>query len=274
MDDEKIEIIDCICSWYDLLGYGAPFVEANWNLHDERCKINVDRIENLKMLFHSSWSVEPLGTRLAFNDGFSSTIDVDVSSSEHYKKLLYFLEGIVKDFNSINHYDKKNGFPGIRGIITYGQRFAYDSCSQSYDVFSEKTISYFPTEFQMNTAFSKAFIIEESGNRANITGDNLYFDIAVYKFLEQSAKAIGFRPPEVFEQENEFLVKIYDPNGWFADLCVGKNKVVFGKSDKYSNRGIETILYKYKSLHSKIDDYAKDIAYQQACRYSKIEDVE
>ena len=70
------------------------------------------------------------------------------------------------------------------------------------------------------TAFSKAFIIEECGSRANITDDNLYFDIAVYKFLKQSAKVIGFLPPEVSEQENDLLVKIYDSNGWFADLCV------------------------------------------------------
>ena len=38
MDDESIEIKDCLCSWYDLLGYGAPFVEANWDLRDEQCK--------------------------------------------------------------------------------------------------------------------------------------------------------------------------------------------------------------------------------------------
>mgnify|MGYP001623665238 CR=1 FL=1 len=274
MNDEEIEIIDCICSWYDLLGYGTPFVEANWNLHDEQCKKNVDRMVNLNMLFHTSWSITPCGTRLAFNDGFASTIDIDVSSSEHYNHLLFFLEGAIKDFSSINHFDKEKGFPGIRGIITYGQRFSYDPCSQHYDVITKQTISYFPVEFQMNTAFSKAFILEESGSRANITGNNLYFDITVYKFLEQSANTIGFHPPEVFEQEDDFLVKIYDINGWFADLRVEKDEIVFGESTNYNNRGIKTTLYKYKSLHSKIDDYAKDVAYQQFCRYAKIEDDE
>lgn len=81
-------------------------------------------------------------------------------------------------------------------------------------------------------------------------------------------------PPQIVEQGNDFLVKIYDMNGWFADLCVERNGIVFGTSTKYNNRGIETVLYKYKSLYSKIDEYAKEAAYQQALRYSKMEDDE
>lgn len=274
MDDERVEIMDCVCSWYDLLGYGTPFVEAKWDLNDERCIINIDRIENIKMQFHCSYSAVPVGTRLAFNDGFASTIDICTSSIDHFKKLLFFLEGAIKDFEVISHYDIRKGFPGIRGIIACGQRFSYDSCSHSYDVLGEKTLAYFPLEFQMNTAFSKAFIIEESGSRANIAGNNLYFDIEIYKFLKRASEEIGCRPPQIVEQGNDFLVKIYDMKGWFADLCVERNGIVFGPSTKYNNRGIETVLYKYKSLYSKIDEYAKEAAYQQALRYSKMEDYE
>ena len=153
MDDKKINIIDCICSWYDFLAFSSPFIESNWNLYDKRCRKNLDR---LKMLSHTNWSIAPVGTRLIFNDGFASTIDVNILSSEHFNKLLYFLDGVVNDFDFINYNDREKGFPGIRGVITCGQRFVYDSCSQSYDIFSKKTISYFPVEFQMNTAFSKA----------------------------------------------------------------------------------------------------------------------
>ncbi len=43
---------------------------------------------------------------------------------------------------------------------------------------------YSPKEFQMNTAFSKAYIIETAGTKAGLTGTNLYIDEEFLKYLE------------------------------------------------------------------------------------------
>ena len=44
------EIIPCLCSWFDLLGYGKPFVDSKWNLSDEKCYNNFQRSRFLMSL--------------------------------------------------------------------------------------------------------------------------------------------------------------------------------------------------------------------------------
>lgn len=225
----------------------------------------------MRMGFTSSWSAKPVGTKLAFNDGFASTIDFDFSSSDIYQNALLFLEGVVKDFESISFNDKEFGFPGIRGIITYGQRFSYDYCNTSFDLSSQRTIAYFPSAFQMNTAFSKAYIIEESGSRANLCGNSLFFDVETYKALMYAAKILNYPLPTIEDKGSSIVVKVYDKDGWFADLIIESSPYHYGKSEKYDSRGIETELYKYISLYSRIDEIASIGAYYQNHRYSTID---
>ncbi|MBQ9552622.1 MAG: hypothetical protein IJU96_07640 [Clostridia bacterium] len=266
------EIKNCFCCWYDLLGYGKPFVDSHWNLNDERCRRNYERIKNVRTGFTSSWSAKPVGTRLTFNDGFASTIDFDLASADSYQDALIFLEGVINDFESINYYDKRIGFPGIRGIITFGQRFSYDSSNSSFDISSKRTIAYFPSEFQMNTAFSKAFIMEESGSRANLSGNYLFIDVEVYNTLVEAAKALNYPIPQIEAKDNRTLLKVFDKSGWFADLVIDSSPYLYGKSEKYNNRGIETKLYKYVSIHSRIDEIASEATYCQSIRYSRIDE--
>ena len=266
------EIKNCFCCWYDLLGYGNPFVDSHWNLNDERCRRNYERIKNVRTGFTSSWSAKPVGTRLTFNDGFASTIDFDLASADSYQDALIFLEGVINDFESINYYDKRIGFPGIRGIITFGQRFSYDSSNSSFDISSKRTIAYFPSEFQMNTAFSKAFIMEESGSRANLSGNYLFIDVEVYNTLVEAAKALNYPIPQIEAKDNRTLLKVFDKSGWFADLVIDSSPYLYGKSEKYNNRGIETKLYKYVSIHSRIDEIASEATYCQSIRYSRIDE--
>ena len=59
---------------------------------------------------------------------------------------------------------------------------------------------------------------------------------------------------------------------WFADLRVDPTPIEYGESKDYKNQGIETKLYRFKKMHSVIDDWAKEASYQQAVRYSKMEE--
>ena len=268
MEDQNIEIRECLCCWYDLLGYGTPFVNSKWDLHNDECRKNYSRIERLRLQFTSSWSVKPLGTKLAFNDGFASTIDINPITPETFHDALLFLEGIITDYGSLNSEDKREGFPGARGIITLGQRFSYDCCNSSYDLLSNRTTSYHPVEFQMNTAFSKAFLMEESGSRAGITGSNLYIDIEVFHYIAKAAREIGCQTPQIKTVGDELMVKIFAPGGWFADLEFECVPILYKESLEYKNRGIETMLYRFKHMHSIIDDWSKEVAYQEARPYS------
>lgn len=271
MDGQEFEIRDCLCCWYDLLGYGAPFVNSKWDLRNSLCKANYSRIVRLGMQFTSSWSAKPLGTKLAFNDGFASTLDVNPINCETFQDALVFLEGIIKDFTALNCVDQRQGFPGVRGVITLGQRFSYDYCNSSYDILTQRTTSYHPVEFQMNTAFSKAFLMEESGSRAGITGSNLYIDIEVYNYLVKAARETGCQIPQIKTEGEELMIQVFYSGGWFADLHFEHTPIPYKENPNYNNRGIETTLYRFKYFHSIIDDWAKEEAFQQARVYSMLE---
>lgn len=271
---ENIEIKDCLCCWCDLLGYGNAFVESGWNLRDSRCQKNFERIAKLGKQLTFTLAAKQVGTKLVFNDGFASTIDIVPLSKERYMDILYFIEGIIQDFQSLNITDKRNGFPGARSILTIGHRFSYDGCNHSYDLIQNRTTAYYPNEFQMNTAFSKAYIMEESGSNANISGSSLYIDCAVFDFLKKAALELKYEPPKFLKEQDCIVMKLYSPSGWFADIYFDADTIAYGKSSQYENRGIETTLYRYQKIHSIIDEIANEAAHQQAYRYSLMDDDE
>lgn len=273
MHEFETDIMNCICCWYDLLGYGKPFIDAKWDLSDNRCIENRVRISRISSKLTSSWTVKPLGTKMLLNDGFASTIDLE-PSQESFRDTLLFLEGIINDFNSINDNDAVKGeYPGMRGIITCGQRFSHSSFNTTYDITGNRTIAYHPAEFQMNTAFSKAFIMEEAGKAAGLDGPNLFIDASLFALLQEHAKALGYRSPNLLKKDTYNVVQVFDHSGWFADLMVDPTGIKFygDESDKDKRKGIDTSLYKYLGHHSRIDELAEISAQQTAIRASKSE---
>lgn len=266
------EVIPCLCSWFDLLGYGKPFVDSKWDLSDERCYNNFRRIEQVADVFTSGWATHSVGVRLSINDGYACTIDIGEDANE-ISSTYTFLEGAVQDFLAISDIDKRAGNPGVRGVITIGERFSHTLGNEAV-IFSGKTVSYYPSEFQMNTSFSKATIIEESGSRAGIIGSNLYIDKDVYGYLVFVAKHLGFQKPSTEIVGNNIIVHVYEPAGWFADITLDTQIVKYQQSENYSNRGIETELYRFISIHSKIDDLAMEAERQRAMMIKEMEKYE
>lgn len=271
MNGKYDEIINCICAWYDLLGYGKPFVESKWNMFDQKCIESIHRIKKLKSFFTSSWSVKPIGTKLSFNDGFAHVVDVD---SSNIKDLAIFFDGLLNDFDSINYNDQKEGFPGVRGVVSCGQRFIYDNCNISEDLSNNRTVVYYPKEFQMNSAFSKAFIMEEAGSRAGLKGPGLYLDIQIFSMFKKLLSENNHPMPTIKGSPNGLMIEINSKDGFLLKFEVENNPVIFSKEQcqKYDNRGIETTLYKYvpNSCHSYIDEIASASAYAQMQRLSQM----
>lgn len=268
---EKI-ITPCLCSWFDLLGYGKPFVDSKWNLSDEKCYNNFRRIEQVSHVFTNGWATHPVGVRLSINDGYACTIDIG-EDAKGIADTYTFLEGALQDFLAISSIDTRDGNPGVRGVITIGERFSHAFGNEAV-IAPGKTVSYFPAEFQMNTSFSKATIIEESGSRAGIIGSNLYIDKEIYDYLLFVAKYLGFQEPYIEIADNNIIVHIFEPRGWFADITLDSQAIKYQKSEKYNNRGIETELYRFISIHSKIDDMVREASWQRMQMVSKMMEAE
>lgn len=177
------KIVDNFCLWEDLLGFGSPLYKNNWNLENIEVENNLKRLEILQTdaLLPNDIFIDTIFT---LNDGYVRCSDMP---SDSLQMLLWIKDTIVK-FYRMNLTDKSYGYPGIRGVLSFGQRFVYaNQSSHSMGEFIQtteerrktlyqKNIVLAPLELQMNTAFSKAYIIEESGSRAGVKGPNLFID--------------------------------------------------------------------------------------------------
>lgn len=193
------DIIKSFCLWCDLLGYGAPFIESNWDLTTEKSLNNLNRINKLKECFKKT-NFFMAEKALMLNDGIIRNLDLVDSEYQSFSYISWF-ERTMMDFHIMNYIDKKNGFYGSRAVLTCGHRYMYmsDKTSADYYVqasqkkkdeyYSKHTVLYSPKEFQMNTAFSKAYIIESKGSSIGLSGANFYIDeeflIEFKKYLEE-----------------------------------------------------------------------------------------
>lgn len=277
MPNHLDEIVDSICFWCDMLGYGAPFVESGWNLHDYRCVRNFERLDQLHELFTTTASPHFVGTKLVFNDGFAHTMDCAPKSLNEYSRILSYLEGVFNDYDRMSYIETSSGFPGLRGVISCGHRYSRSRVNLTEVSPLDKVFAYYPHVFQMNTAFSKAFLMEESGSRANLKGPALYIDADVLRMLASCAHEVGAAPPKVSSEGKEMCVSAFyglEERSWFGDIRVFREPYPYGDSLQYENRGIVTTLYRYvdSSVRSRIDEYSRLGTFAQSVRVSRIDD--
>ena len=278
--EEKLKVTTSLCMWCDLLGYGTPFIKSKWRLNTNDAIKNLRRIEKLKFSLLQIYSY-PLERVLLLNDGFIRNIDaLNITMPQLY---LYWLGGILIGYYHINAQDCADGNPGARAVLTVGERFSYlsdmvtegditQATPERKAELSKNILVYSPKEFQMNTAFSKAYIMEESGSKAGLYGKYLYID---YDFLIAIENLMKNKPshyllidkpeidhePEVGEwvgyNINEEPVKFnFDFIGdseqfvWSVYHTVqGERELLFQlffdkQPVEYNNKGIETTIYR------------------------------
>jgi hypothetical protein len=272
--ETNFEIIECICSWYDLLGFGKPLVDSKWNLNDERCWTQLERINSIDLSYTNRFSSNHGTVNLSMNDGIISTFDIDRTKAGFKSQLVFVLDDLINEFESLNFRDTKAGFPGMRGILTFGHRYNYTHVESTVALINNKTIAYHPPEFQMNTAFSKAYIMESSGSKAGISGNNLYVDKHLldsieHLILDQKAETPEFRIESQLEDNfQKKYFSIYRNSNMLLKIEFDTNTV------KYDHQGINTTLFKFLKRESWQDQLAHEAAFRQAQRYAQMDNDE
>lgn len=265
-DVNKTQIIDCICCWYDLLGYGAPFADSQWDLHNEIAQKSIKRILQDAFPFSGMYSLQ-MGKRLHLNDGVISNHDIQIECEDPLNKVVSYLDAIVEDFNALNYFDQSYGYPGVRGVLTAGHRFAYENVNITEQV-EGNIVAYHPKEFQMNTAFSKAYIVEESGSRAGIKGNWMYIDRVIFDlFNKYSNQKYQYSWSEV-QSTDKITIEIHRNKQWLMSLDLDPEPI------QYDQRGIQTVFYKLISKHSYIDELFAESAHQDGIRYALMDQME
>ena len=249
--DNRYEIIDCICCWYDLLGFGAPFINSEWNLRDPICESNYTRLKTVGNTFNLNLNV--FGTTIYINDGIATTIDIGDNNVETINKAMYYLESVFLHFRWINAVEQDNGYPGARGVITCGHRMHYETTDIDVYGINGDIIAYHPIEFQMNTAFSKASIMEESGKASGLKGPNMFIDSLLFELLDERLKGIEGYSVEVIKDYSDRLKVIINANfEWFLRLYLDPEPII------YKNKGINTKIYRLLKYESYLDWYARN----------------
>lgn len=202
--NEDLQIHECVCSWTDLLGFGAIFRDS-WSPTKEQWSHAIDRVNRAYMQFCDNLSPTNELT-LALNDGI---VRVKCpNENDALNEIALWLCDLVKAHYKVNKSESKTNSPGARTIITAGQKVVYSSIEEvkqddlvldytrtrpGLSIFAEragnKTVVLNPGMLQMNVAFSKAYLLDEAGSRQGIWGPSMFFDESFFQYAKRLIQA-------------------------------------------------------------------------------------
>lgn len=187
-----------LCVWSDLLGFGEPFIENNWDLPDGAWNETAERLFKAQREF-IGYNTIP-SKILILNDGLGCVLSTD---NVPLNSIAFFIMSNMRAHMVINCQEKQIGLPGARSIMAYGDCIRYlppefhlddyvlpytrsnpNELSNIAKRTGNPTIVFSPREFQMNTAFSKAFLLDEAGHKYGIGGNNFYIDQSFFKYID------------------------------------------------------------------------------------------
>ncbi len=259
----EINTKDVICFWSDLLGFGNIFFERNWNLNSE----NQISIFNRLKTAHSEFLrlTIPHGEKsLILNDGLVKVGIVD--QLNHPDLIGLFLRGCIWTHMKINEKELESNLPGCRSIISFGQSIDYleeeikfddyvvnyskkdsDNLSSVASENGNPTLVYNPSAFQMNTAFSKAYILDSLGSKYGIENNKIYIEHSVLDFAKKLAKKFNFRFEENYD--NDMIQILVLKEKFFPSFGFE-----FDKEIDIAFKGWKTKVYRLKSFYPHDED--------------------
>ena len=196
---------DCFCCWSDFLGFGDSFEKGGWTFASEVCQENIHRLKSIWESYHDPSSA-PDDVALFLNDGMARVFDITEQTRDPKRILRWLVFACIYHMAS-SRTDGANGFAGARGVLSYGERVLLGEETKSLSdyligtadakgQFSRRVCVYSPKEFQLNLAFSRAYIIESSGKSAGLEHPSLYVDAAALNALEALVNNAAFEDLE------------------------------------------------------------------------------
>lgn len=220
----KMKTSNYLCMWSDLLGFGDMFFKNDWQLNETQKKEIYSRLQQAHntVLYYSS----PFNERnLILNDGIAKVFKVkkDFFAKTKLNEIGFFLRTAIQVHVNINHTEISNNLPGCRTVIAFGEGVQYlteevrfDDYVLNYTKPKGKKISdiakengnpiiiYNPIELQMNTAFSKAYLLENCGSKRGLDGNNLYIDESVINAI--CNMCIDEKIKWIYKEENDNIM--------------------------------------------------------------------
>ena len=274
----KLQTRNCFCMWSDLLGFGNLFVQNNWELNDDVRRQIYNRLEaaHSAVLYYSSWYER----NLILNDGIAKVFHPrsKFEDKNNILSISLFFRSCIELHLSISETEHEHNYPGCRSILAYGENIEYlaneirlDDYVMNYSKpqgaelsdFAQKAgnpvVIYNPKELQMNTAFSKAFLLDEGGSKAGLPGNIFYIDESVVNAVIDYSEDKGYSPIQEKTDEGLFLFIPYkdnNPHKVVMEFCFD-SEMIIPQGIKY-----KTKVYKLKRFYphdEKTEDFFFDL---------------
>jgi len=214
----KQSITISACCWTDLLGYGTPFYDSNWEPSDKDLNSQANRIANAHLQCYSN--LEPTTEFvLTLNDGVVRCCDQE--RFQHLDFLSMWLRACIWTHNAINKSEKKENLPGARTVLACGKTLKYSHVNVCIDDFvynytksdpaklskiarttGNPTVAVNPGPLQMNLAFSKAYLLESWGSKVGIEGPHFFIDESLLLFIQQMHRCFN-SPFKIIDEQKQ-----------------------------------------------------------------------
>jgi len=214
------KIVPSICCWSDLLGFGSKFTECNWILNSKQWREVINRLVRIQSILAKNLQ-PPYEYSLILNDGVVRSYIMN-NGIDHIQMLSLWIRSCVFFHNDALEEETTNKLPGIRTIIAAGEKALHNwediklsdfvfnytkvhhSGLSSFELSGNNpTVLFNPKPLQMNTAFSKAFIIDEAGSRHGVGGSYFYVDESFIKLLKILSDNVDFCNGYIWEEKQD-----------------------------------------------------------------------
>lgn len=265
--DKKIDepqeprTIPTICAWSDLLGFSSPYTASNWEPDKEQYLKIAKRLRDVQILCMRT--LHPWHEKcLTSNDAFIRNVNFE--NVRHIQEISMWFRSLIWFHMSVNSYEKDCGNPGIRTVISGGERLLHnfeDARFEDYvfnytkkdpegessfpDSVKNEIVFFNPVSFQMNTAFSKSYILDEMGSKHGISGNAIYIEESVFRVIENNLS--GWLPDTArfVKEEKEDTILVYVEhveNGWYH-IGFEVSKPIVINTDKIKTNVYKLLLF-------------------------------
>ena len=218
----KLKTRHSFCMWSDLLGFGNIYAENNWVISSRQRRKVYDRLvaAHSSVLYYS----RPDERNLILNDGIAKVYmpEDSIFGKKEINSIAIYFRFCIELHMAINQTEKANGYPGCRSVLAYGDCIEYLAEEIKFDDYvlnytkpkgqsisaiaqenGNPTVIYNPKELQMNTAFSKAYILEGGKFDNNSVKNNFYIDQSAVDAIIDYGKRRGLS--HVWQERDEEL---------------------------------------------------------------------
>lgn len=203
----SLQIVDSFCAWSDVCGFGAALANAGLDLnvlvkdglHDVLELMN-DHFGKIGQLNYKCrpFTFEDMDRCVILNDGVTKVVDVHAENLEPFSIALWIKNLLVSHWMTLNIINERyKGSLGLKTILSAGQRMQYmkemttgedmlqhgDTISEWGKKYVDTCFTYSPGQLQMNTAFARAYKIDELGSEYGVCPNGFYIDAAFLKAL-------------------------------------------------------------------------------------------